>query len=1154
MDEIIKKLYDSFNRGPAFLFIGQDYLKLETGEDPFLAEIIRKYGEKRAETPSYHDILSGEAQNSPSDSLAWMQGRCERFKPAKWLKVVSKYSWNGVYTSAIDLIWPDVFRSDWRAIQPIFDEKYNPSEPRNRHNLHCTFLYGRVDREDESEKVPLNQREWYKRKQIAIALARRLPELVTPLGVFIIEGYNSKTDWLSFEDLLSAVVDELNPGQAHIFSVTYDIAQNPYASQLIKENKLIIHQESLATFLVRGEEQGVLQLGLSTIEKKYGRKITLQNISLTIPASLWNRVSRSATILDDKFLIPPTELSPDARYREFRNFLSESGTRPIWSGYARKFAFKREFEFELRKEVDKKLEIKTLHDEPILISGQTGTGKSIALGRLANELRQESKFPILFIEGKTKIPLSSDIDAFCKWMKDVWEEVGKSGAPTTLIIWDANEVDSYYSHLKYLAGRGHRVVLVGSSYKQKARDHIKESLVKIEAPAKLNETEIDNFTSFLNSFEPTLGQQLQRFTSKQDDSFLVALYRLLPATRALIRSGIIKEYDRTEKQISKLARRKSEQLDSESSIYDTTLYFALAKAGYIKDKTILTDERDSVGGEEITETQKLLGLVMVPGSLGLRIPFELLLRTLGKDDSFHFTQLLSRFDIFHWYQDDVGNITIGPRHPLEAKLWTRTNIGGAKYEVDYARKLLIELKDDTSYNNIEVQFAVDLVRNMGPHNQENSLRYSLFYRDISETLGDLREKRSIKNPRLMLQEVTLLREYVIQKSQEGNPPSDTDEIFDDAETVLNEAIELLGQEPKTKGIYLGELASLHGTRFLHSLKFAANSEQQIKLFEAARNAALQAWSIDTENYIPLDVLCWTMREFLDLNNIPVKQRLEAEADILHAFELAESEEYGAFQEERLHERRYQIGKVLGREELTDDAFEELKAMGSSAGYYLRAHSMVSDIPFNEELASEQQETCSKAVGYLENNREIIKKDGRSLYLLLRLWWMAIAGRPLFFGERQTVPFSEKDWLYCFRILESLINSGDQIYSTTKFIYLQGLVTFQIGDIHESFKIFKHLERESDYKTGRRRIIRSYIASLPSGKPKKFIGEVKWVNEDKTKGGIFVPEIREVVNFFPRDFNRPDIKRGESLGEFHIAFNFLGPSADPIRYLRTYRGR
>ena len=182
MDEIIKKLYDSFNKGPAFLFLGQDYLKLEMGEDPFLSEIIRKYGEKRDETPSYHDILSGEAQNSPSDSLAWMQGRCERFKPAKWLKVVSNYSWNGVYTSAIDLIWPDVFRSDWREIQPIFDEKYNPSDPRNRHNLHCTFLYGRVDREDESERVPLNQREWHKRKQIAIALARRLPELVTPIG------------------------------------------------------------------------------------------------------------------------------------------------------------------------------------------------------------------------------------------------------------------------------------------------------------------------------------------------------------------------------------------------------------------------------------------------------------------------------------------------------------------------------------------------------------------------------------------------------------------------------------------------------------------------------------------------------------------------------------------------------------------------------------------------------------------------------------------------------------------------------------------------------------------------------------------------------------------------------------------------------------
>ncbi len=36
-------------RGPAFLMLGQGYLKLETGTDPFLSEVFRKYGPPGAE-------------------------------------------------------------------------------------------------------------------------------------------------------------------------------------------------------------------------------------------------------------------------------------------------------------------------------------------------------------------------------------------------------------------------------------------------------------------------------------------------------------------------------------------------------------------------------------------------------------------------------------------------------------------------------------------------------------------------------------------------------------------------------------------------------------------------------------------------------------------------------------------------------------------------------------------------------------------------------------------------------------------------------------------------------------------------------------------------------------------------------------------------
>ena len=45
MTDSTHELHLLLKRGPAILFLGQDYLRLETGTDSFLAEALRKYGE-----------------------------------------------------------------------------------------------------------------------------------------------------------------------------------------------------------------------------------------------------------------------------------------------------------------------------------------------------------------------------------------------------------------------------------------------------------------------------------------------------------------------------------------------------------------------------------------------------------------------------------------------------------------------------------------------------------------------------------------------------------------------------------------------------------------------------------------------------------------------------------------------------------------------------------------------------------------------------------------------------------------------------------------------------------------------------------------------------------------------------------------------------
>lgn len=170
--------YAALKRGPALLMLGQDYLRLETGKDPFLSEVARKYGPSGGKNLDYKLILEEAPGKALEPALAWMHQLCERLPIPQWLSDVAKYAWSGIYSSAIDALWPRPFRSEWRELQPLFEEKYKPADPRNRFRLHCTFLFGCVDRTEEGERPPTTTIEWLNRKQIAVGLLRRLPEIV----------------------------------------------------------------------------------------------------------------------------------------------------------------------------------------------------------------------------------------------------------------------------------------------------------------------------------------------------------------------------------------------------------------------------------------------------------------------------------------------------------------------------------------------------------------------------------------------------------------------------------------------------------------------------------------------------------------------------------------------------------------------------------------------------------------------------------------------------------------------------------------------------------------------------------------------------------------------------------------------------------------
>lgn len=1124
-----KDFAEKLKNAQKFLFLGQNYLALETGTDPFLLDILKKYKSNDENQSSYFSMFSSSLFDNKDGAIGWMNNRCERLSIPDWLKTLSQVAWNGVYTTAIDTLWYREFRTDWRTVTPIYDKKYNPPDIRSKTNLHGTFLFGSIGG-DEQHLPPFTRRDWLKKKLESSTILAKLREVITPLGFLFIEGYSVFNDWLPFENLVP-VIDSLNPGQVHFFSTRTEYYKNDDFKQLIDNGKITPYEESLSAFLIHAAEQGIIKLN-EKAEDFGEHTIKIQDKILTIPIETWNQVSKSALILEDK-LFEKFADTPDTRYSNFLTFLHNSGTMPVWHGYSHGFAFQRYYEIRLWNALKTAIDKIEKINEPIILHGQSGTGKTIAMGRLAFEARKELNIPVLFIERKSARPSLLDLEEFCKWAED-------NGASETLILWDGMEpADQYYQLLRYLLGRGRKIIVCGSSYKIE-KSEINQRKNYILAPNTIDDKEKAQLSAFLKTIDPNIDLDRLLSKSKQDVTFFVALYRLLPPTRNQLRESLNTEVLKAEETI---IRNTSDG----SLVPSTTLGMALYKAGFRPENTSFDGIVQTIDSEEISLVKKLIGLVMVPGRFGLKIPLELLMRALKTDWISSITEHLQN-DIFRWEEDAIGQNYIGPRHSLEAQLIVNYRFGSAIAEIEFIREIILEISDTENTDSPDIQFAVDLLRSIGPNGRYWNY-FALHAERIFSMLADLREKVGVENSRILLQEASIIREAVIWHTRNGTPFENPYSLLDRAEGVLKKALEILDTKNiRLRNVISVELGTLLATRTKQSLDQNQIDFNTTKLFWQAKNSLNKSIASNPEDYHPVDVLAWASLEALKKKLLSEQEKLEVQADLFHILFSANGDGYDPEQYKKFLERRLEVAEFFGNRKLSDQAFSELNSHGSKAGYYLRATQIIKNILFSERFQEEHIEYYDKVASYLEANRLNIVGDGRCLSLLLRSWWISKGHKPILSGERQTMHFTPDDWGYVWKLTNEILMT-DEIYATPVISYLNGIALFHLGRVAESVNVFRELEREVEYIQGRKRIIRSYLVSDSSGKPKEFNGQVAWINEKGDRGQVFVEELRSRILFLPVDFpSGKELRKNDPLPKFHIAFNFIGPIADSTKHL------
>ena len=1120
---------------PLVLLLGQDAWKSGSYNDPVLEMALKRAGRIPHESVSAEFQRLLHTEKLPKDFYDWLAETYTRQPEQTWMETVSRLPLNAVFTSSIDPSIARAFRINGRNVELVLSRRDNPAAPRDRRNLHLTYLFGRAGEHNSNERPPRSISELRQRAALHVnPMLSRIVETTTPLGVLLIDGLICGRDWLDTQ-VLCGVLSAFTFRQVFWFGVApEDLCGD---SKILRElaapaGPIIFVMERLAAALTHLELAHKVDITGPRYFPLEG-SVTIGDHVLEIEPAVRLKVSTAATIIEDTWTAPPPPIDADVKYARFRRFHGHvEDARRLVEGIQRDFAIERSFERELQERVRRALSNAGRFREPVLIHGQSGTGKSLALARLAYTIRQENTFPVLFASRATRIPTVEELDDFCLRAED-------GGARATLVICDANAPASRYRDLlRGFRSRGRRVVVVGSAYRmvEEGGDDSHAEGHLLEVRAKLDATEIKALSDLVAEWTDL------KFPDFDSEYVLPAIYRMLPNVRPKLAAGLAEEARAAEDDLRLRGTAKGERRQSSTG----ALGEALINAGLIDPKTILEQKIDDFLGVMSDAATKTIDLVMVPGKLDCWVPVNLLMRAVsGSDNTGDIATLFSDIDLFRWSSNDEYDVYVRPRLRLEAELICTRRLGTAHAEIEVALHLL-EYANPSAHDNCERRFVLDLVHRLGPDGPFGS-RYASHYIRIARALTDLRVKRGFMDPSLMLQEATLRRRAFRDAAQ--SKELDGVQVLDEARQIVDLALDEFG-ENASPGLRHAcanlrvERAAIYGYRAVQLLRLGAETDEVWQFYVAARDSARNA-VFAASSYFANDVSIWVANDLLRDGKWDNQKRAEFLADIWDALERVDQSELDSVQREQFNTRRYRVSQTLSDNELQKDALSSLDRLGSRAGIFLQARAIGGLLRGLGKVTTDEISKAGRVISFMKGYHDKIYDDARCLRYLLRSLWLVATNSYLFGGVRSPLPEQEQALGELLSLVESLgeLEGG---LGDPRTQYLRAVLMWRLRREQRAREMWYSLSRETAFSDPRR-VMRHHVWTESGGRPRLFHGRI---TSDRLEGGkarVQVEDLRQEVELLGRDFPNLAWRSGATVPDgFHIAFNFIGPIADPPR--------
>jgi len=1139
----MSRMFDLFatavqEQKPLILMLGQNAWADSGGLDTVLEIALKRLGKQYDERAGWHYLLEGSELTT--NTFEWLAERFERRAHPTSLENLADIPWSAIFTSSLDPTLNRLFSREGREPEPILIDDEFPRAVRSRARPPLYYLFSRAGVLDPNALPPRNRTELNTHRfRHTGQLLNRLHQTATAVGYIAVEGYKPGNDWLRVDDMLAAIAGA-GVGKVLWFGGVPDLQGDSLTdfNSAVERGQVIVENAKLSSVISELRALGRLPDQLTPESEDVGVISFGPRSRLETSPELRLTTEAVASIVDDTWtptFLPP--LGPESEYSVFRRFHGHlEGPRLLIEGVRRDFAIERDFEGDLLRSVKGAVANHASMDGPIVVRGQAGTGKSVALARVVARVREEKSTAVLYSIGR--IPQAEEVSSFC-------EAAEEAGARSTLIVCDANRhFDPYFDLLIGLRSRGRRAVVLGSHYLAHENDDLKWNTI-INAPVNLTRNERDKLEALLSRYSEAPAPGLLEKENILGFNILGFLYRFLPPSRPRISQGLLNETFANEQVLRDFGRQ------SVPVTPITPLHQKLIDAGFLEAHQLIFDqEQENTFAYYEDAASKTIDFVMVAGKLDCPVPLNLLLRAANQHyrdlDPTLLGDLFSKLGLFRWqHEDKEGNgLSVAPRLTLEAQLICRRRLGSVEAEANMLLELIGAVRSGIERKE-ELSFLLNLLQQINPDGQRNG-RYRNYLAPIARTLTEIRRKHRVVDARLMLQESAFRRAAVRTEAvdEESILP-----LLEEARNIVQEALDQVEngklQAPKrTKHNLLVERAALYGFLSVDKARRKEASFEIWSSYKAARVAVERAVAA-TESYYPLDVGLWTPADLLDLADLSTWQRGELIADIYATLDQVEKDSLRPTQRDNFDVRRYRIGETLKDNQLTEEAYSELEERGSTAGYFLRARENAPTLePETIEVnRAEDLMKARRASDFLSKNFQRIENDSRCLFLLLECRWISEMGRRPLRGERQPLPSEERVIGELLDIVQALnIACGDSSRYGTR--YLEAVLSWLMGEYSEARRMFNELSRDTDFEY-QSRVIRRHLMTASGSTPRQFEGRVEpW--RGKNDWAIRVEGLSQLVPIIERDFPSASIAKGRTLKGFGIGFNFIGPIADPLR--------